>query len=239
MSFSDSEKMDISGFAAVINARLAAESRVTKAIAFGWLCGGIASAFALTAVGAAIAFWGFSYMISVRPAAEETARAFVKALEKAGFKASVTGTMALAPNSEITLAPNQTVTLEEDAIVKLDPNSSIRVVGDLKFDIPQPSEQQLQVNAKTKADELPLTDYTVFRGISYGSGEVVTGWNFGLSDTTRPRVQYCYYTQNIEKGLAAKYTLAFNGSPRRPSPLAKVAFNFDGALANCIWYSGN
>jgi hypothetical protein len=31
---------------------------------------------------------------------------------------------------------------------------------------------------------------------------------------------------------------AVNGYPRRPSPLVKTSFDFDGALANCIWFSG-
>src|SRR5262249_52159885 len=35
-----------------------------------------------------------------------------------------------------------------------------------------------------------------------------TGWRYDLSDTTRPKLQYCYYTQALDKGLSAKYTLA-------------------------------
>jgi hypothetical protein len=239
MRLPDNATIDIGGFAAIINSRLAAESRVASAIAFGWLCGGSAIALLLTAIGVASAFWGYSHLISVKGAADETARALVKALESAELKANVMGTMALAPNAEVRLSAGQTIKIEDGAIVKLDPNSSIRVVGDLKLDIPQPSKQQLQLDATTKGNELPLTDYTIFRAVSYGSGEVVTGWNYGLSDTIRPRAQYCYYSQNLEKGLAAKFTLAFNGSPRRPSPLAKVSFNYDAALANCIWYSGD
>jgi hypothetical protein len=233
-----SSDADITGFVAAINSRLAAESRVAKAIAFGWLCGGAAIAASLVAIGAAIALWGYSQTISIRDAAEVMSQALIKALENVELKTSVTGQMALAPNSEVTVASGQTVKLQDNAVVKLDPNSSIRVVGDLKLNVPQPSKQQLQLDATTKANDLPLTDYTIFRSVSYGTGEVVTGWNYGLSDTERPRAQYCYYTQNLEKGLAAKFTLAFNGSPQRPSPLAKTSFNYDGALANCIWYSG-
>jgi hypothetical protein len=70
---------DIAGLAAVINSRLAAEARVTKAIAFGWLCGGTAIALCLTGLGLAAAFYGYSFMLSVRPAAEQTAKALVDA----------------------------------------------------------------------------------------------------------------------------------------------------------------
>ena len=104
--------------------------------------------------------------------------------------------------------------------------------------MPQPSKQQLQLDTTSKSEELPFTNYTIFRSVSYGSGEVVTGWHFDLSDTLRPKNQFCYYTQNVEKGLAAKYTIAVNASPLRPSPLAKLSFEFDGALAACTWFSG-
>jgi hypothetical protein len=230
---------DIGGFAAVVNSRLGAEASIARAISFGWFCGGLAIALCLAALGCASAFYGFSHMLSVKPAAEEVAKALVDAIQRAELKTTVTGTMSLAPNSEVVLAPGQIVKLDERATVKLDPSSTIRVVGDLKIDIPQPSKQQLQFDTmSSKGDELPFTNYTIFTDVKFGSGEVVTGWNYYLSDTFRPKQQYCYYGESLDKGLNARYTLAFNGTPQRPSPLAKLSFNFDGAVANCIWFSG-
>jgi hypothetical protein len=133
------EKIDVGGFAAIINARLCAQARVANAIAFCWFGGGLAIALSLTGLGLAFAFYGYSYTLSVRPAAERTARSLVEALERAELKTTVTGTMALAPNSELRLASGQTVRLDEGATIKLDPNSSVRVVGDLKIDMPQPT----------------------------------------------------------------------------------------------------
>jgi hypothetical protein len=238
MSADIDDNIDVGGFAAVINSRLAAESRILKAIGFGWLCGGVAIAACLTGLGFGFAFYGYSYMLSVRPSAEQTAKALVQALEHANLKTSVSGTMSLSPKSELKLAPGQTVRLDEGMTVGLDPNSSVRVVGDLKVDIPQPSKRQLQLEATSKSEELPFTNYTIFRGVSYGSGEVVTGWNYDLDDTMRPKSQFCYYRQSLDKGVSAKYILAVDASPRMPSPLAKLSFNFDGALSNCIWFSG-
>lgn len=240
MTSGNSQPLNIDSFAAVVNNRLAAQSRIARAIAFVWLCGGAALAFVLTGLGVAVAFWGYSQIISVQSAAEVASKALVTALEQAELKTNVTGVMNLAPSSEVKLAPNQSVKLAEGSTVKLDPASEIRVVGDLKLDIPQPSQSQLQPDTRAAgADVLPTTDYTIFRSVPFGAGIVVTGWNFALSDPARPRVQYCYYSQDIEKGLAAKYTLAFNGTPNRPSSLAKVSFNFDSALANCVWFSGS
>jgi hypothetical protein len=186
----------------------------------------------------AAAFCGYSHMISVKPAAELTARALVDAFERTRLTTVVSGSMSLAPNSELKLAAGQTVRLNDNAIVKLDPASSVRIVGNLKIDVPQPSKQQLQLDNKGKSDELPFTDYTIFRDVSFEKGYVVTGWNYELSDTTRPKSQICYYQQNLQRGLTAKVTLAVNNSPQRPSALTKVSFNFEGAVANCIWFSG-
>lgn len=224
-------------FAAMLNSRVSAEARVKKALAFGWLCGGSAIAACLFSVGFAIALLGYSYMISINPSAEIAAKALGDAFQKAQIKTLVTGTMALA-NAEVSLAKDQSVRLAEGSVVKLDPGSSIRVTGDFKTDVPQPSKRQLQLDATTNGKDLPFTRYTVFKSAPFGTGVVVTGWNFELSDTTRPQLQRCYYEQILDKGIAATQTIAIDGAPRRPSALTKLSFDFDGALGNCIWFSG-
>jgi hypothetical protein len=235
MSLETDKRIDVAGLAAVINSRLAAEARVAKAISFGWLCGGVAIACCLSSMGIASALYGYSYMISVKPAAEQTARALVEAFEKTELKTTVSGTMSLSLNSELRLAGGQTIKLAEGTTVKLDPNSSVRVVGDLKM--PRPSNRQLQPNTMN-GDRLPFTSYTIFRSASFGSGRVETGWDYDLSDTTRPRSQYCSYIQSIGKGAQVKDVIAVNGYPRKPSPLVKTSFDFEGAVANCVWFSG-
>lgn len=219
----------------MLNARLAAKSRIARAIGFGWLCGGLAIAACLTSAGAACALYGYSSLISVKPAADQIAKSLGDAFKNAELKTSITGTMSLPPNSELKLAPDQKVKLSDNAIVKLDPESSVRVVGNIK--IPQPSDRQLQPNVMS-GDELPFTTYTIFRSVPYGAGRVETGWNFDLSDTTRPRSQYCSYIQSIAKGAQVKDIIAVNGVAREPPALVRNAFNFAGAIENCIWFSG-
>ena len=232
------ETNQIQRLAVGLNSRIAAESRVAKAQGIAWVCAGTAIALCLTSFGCAFAFVGYSHMLGVGPAAEMTARALADAFRQSKVKAVVSGRMSLSPDSELRLAAGQRVRLNEDAVVKLDPSSSVRIVGNLKVDVPQPSKEQLQLDATTKTNELPFTNYTIFRDVDYDKGQVVTGWNYDLADTTRPRVQYCYYQQIVEKGLSAKYMLAINNSPHVPSALTKVSFNFEGALSNCIWFSG-
>jgi hypothetical protein len=229
---------DFAGFVATINSRLAARARLARATSFAWLCGRAAIALCLAGLGLAAAFSGYSYLISVKPAAELTAKAIAEALARTELKTIVSGSVSFTPNSELKLAPNQVVVLEEGTSVKLDPNSSVRVVGDLKMDIPRPSEKQLQLGASSDSEERPFTNYTIFRGLAFGAGEVVTGWHYDLTDTERPKHQYCYYRQSLNRGVSAKYIIAINGYPHRPSPLAKLAFNFDEAVQNCIWFSG-
>jgi hypothetical protein len=235
---SNAENNAVGGLAAAINSRLSSESRIARAKSFVWLCGGAAIGSCLAGFGCTLAFLGYSHVASVRPAAELTARALVNALQRTKMKAIVSGRMSLSPDSELKLAAGQSVLVSEGTTVKLDPNSSVRIVGNLKVDAPQPSREQLQLDAKSKSDESVFTNYTIFRDVSYEKGHVVTGWHYDLSDTRRPKSQTCYYTESIERGLSAKYVLAVDDSPRRPSPLTKVSFNFDGALANCMWFSG-
>jgi hypothetical protein len=235
MSAANDKNLDLAGLTAIINSRLASEARVAQAIGFGWLCGGVAIACCLSAAGFAIALYGYSYTISVEPAAEQTARALVKALERAELNTTVSGTMSIAPNTQLTLAPGQTVKLLEGTTVKLDPNSTVRVVGDVKF--PQPSNRQLQPKLMN-GDQLPFTTYTIFRSVKYGSGYVQTGWSFDLSDTTRPKYQACSYIQSITNSAQVKDLIAINGTPQRPPPSAKLTFDFNGAVANCTWFSG-
>lgn len=233
----DNQDTNFGGLAATLNSQLGAESRIANAVGFAWLCGGIAISLALSGLGLALGFYGYSHMLSVEPSAKQIATALTDALERAELKATVSGKMSLVP-TDLHLAGDQKIRLEDGSVVKLDPNSSVRVIGDLKVDMPQPSKRQLQLDTTTANDERPFTSYTIFKSVEYGSGAVETGWNFDLSDTTRPNSQFCYYRQDITKGVATKYILSVDDSPRRPTALQKLSFNFDEALSNCIWFSG-
>jgi hypothetical protein len=229
---------DARGFAAIINSRLIAEARVARAKSFAWVCAGATIAIALTGLGVAVAFIGYSHLNNLSPAADLISRSIADALQRTELTSVVSGTMALNPNSEIKLAPSQIVHLNEGAAVRLDPSSSVRIIGNLKVDVPQPSKQQLQLDTTSQSEQVPFTEYTVFRDVNYERGHVVTGWNYDLADSMRPTSQICYYEESAAQGVSARYTMSANNYPRRPSALTKVSFDFDGALANCIWFSG-
>src|SRR5262245_33144196 len=156
MSAEQADYSEVSAFAAILRSRVAADARVARAMGLAWVGAGAAIASGLAGLGILIALYGYSYTISVKPAAEQTARAFVLALERTQLKTTVSGTMSLAPNSEVKLAAGQTVRLQPGATVRLDPNSSVRAVV---IDTPQPSNQQLGLSVKANTNELPFTSY--------------------------------------------------------------------------------
>src|SRR5262245_46209525 len=92
------------GFAASLNSRLGSQARISQAIGFTWLCGGAAIATCLTASGVALAFLGYSHMVSVKPASDEIAKALVVALQQTKLKTNISGTVSLSPDSRLRLA---------------------------------------------------------------------------------------------------------------------------------------
>src|ERR1700754_296669 len=109
MRFEDGNE-NLETFAATLNSRVAADARIQRARAFGWLCGGWAIAVCLISAGIAIALLGYSHLISVNSSAEIVGKALGDAFQKAQIKTSVTGTMVLA-NTEVFLAKDQAVRL--------------------------------------------------------------------------------------------------------------------------------
>src|SRR5437764_12795906 len=92
---------NFSGFAASVNSRVAARARIVRAAAFAWLCGGLAITCCLAGLGVAAAYYGYSYMLSVKPAADLVAKALVDGIKNADIKSTVFGTMNLAPGTEL------------------------------------------------------------------------------------------------------------------------------------------
>ncbi|MET4374801.1 hypothetical protein ABIA99_007533 [Bradyrhizobium sp. LB12.1] len=232
-----SESFDFGGFSSTLNARIGAEARIARAKAFALNAAGLGLCAALWGVGIGFAFFGYSKTTSSEAAANKIASAVTEGISRAQVKTIVGGTMTLAPTAELRIADGETVSLDPSTTVRLDPDTTIKVVGDFKVDVPQPSKEQLQVDATSTSKEFPSTRYTVFRFVRLGSGSVVTAWNFELTDTTTPNFQRCYYEETLSSGVSAIQDIAFNGQPKPPNALNKLSFDFDGAVANCTWFA--
>jgi hypothetical protein len=233
----NSRGSDFAGFSYTLTARIGAEARKVRAKAFGLNAAGLGLCAALWGVGIGFAFFGYSKTTSSDAAASRIASAVAEGISRAQVKTIVGGTMTLAPTTELRVADGQTVGLDPAATVTLDPASTVKVIGDFKIDVPQPSKEQLQVDTTSISKELPSTRYTVFRFVRFGSGSVVTAWNFELTDTATPNFQRCYYEETLSSGVSVIQNIAFNGLPKPPSALNKMSFDFDGAVANCIWFA--
>ncbi|WP_315736542.1 hypothetical protein [Bradyrhizobium sp. SZCCHNR1093] len=232
-----SRGFDFAGFSSTITARIGAEARIVRAKTFGLNAAGLGLCAALWGVGIGFAFFGYSKTTSSDAAANRIASAVAEGISRAQVKTIVGGTMMLAPTAELRLAGGQTVGLDPATTVSLDPDSTVKMIGDFKLDVPQPSKEQLQVDTTSISKELPSTRYTVFRFVRFGSGSVVTAWNFELTDTATPNFQRCYYEEILSSGVSAIQNIAFNGLPKPPNALNKMSFDFDGAVANCIWFA--
>jgi hypothetical protein len=77
----------------------------------------------------------------------------------------------------------------------------------------------------------------VFKNVPFGPGQVVTGWNFGSSEESTPKHQYCYYSEQIDGTSKVTLDLGENG---RSVATAKTRVSVDPAAAygNCVWFKG-
>ncbi|NNM71217.1 hypothetical protein [Enterovirga aerilata] len=194
--------------ASAVNARIKSDARLLNARAALYRLAGIGILCALTGVGIGAAFYGYSYANDPTFPTAKVANAVAEALQKVTFKTEGT--------------------------VKLDPESAIAVNGG-RSDVPTPTPAQLGAGAVPESKAAVLTNFTVFKNVPYGSGQVVTGWNFTSSEQKSPSHQYCYYSEQIDGTSKVTIDLGENG---RPLPQAKARTNVDPAVAytNCVWF---
>jgi hypothetical protein len=229
--------------AQAVNSRITADAVMLKAKSTVWRLTGVGAMCALIGLGMGAGFFGYSYIHDPRTSAQKMAQAFAEAIEKSTLR----GEVKLDPQATVKLDANggqmkveSTGTVRLDAsgtVVRLDPNAVVNVRG-LAPEVPRPPDHQTNPNT---APSLPrgnvVTDYTVFKTVKYGNGEVVTGWKFTSNEEVSPRHEYCYYGESIRDGVGAQFTLARNGQLdlKGGSPP-----NVDrtSAAAYCVWFGG-
>ena len=193
--------------ASAVNSRIRSDARLLNARAALYRLAGIGLVCALAGVGIGAAFYGYSYANDpTYPTAKVTA-AVAEALSKVTFKTEGT--------------------------VKLDPDSTVALGA--RSEIPTPTAAQLGAGATPDSKAAVLTNFTVFKNVPYGSGQVVTGWNFTSSEQRAPNHQYCYYSEQLDGTSKVTVDLGENG---RALPQAKTRTNVDPTVAysNCVWF---
>lgn len=195
--------------AGAVNARIKADSRILNAKAAFWRLAGWSLVLAMIGVGTGAALVGWTYSRGGPEAvdSEKVARAVAAALA--------------------------TVTLKTEGTVKLDPESRLATAP--SQEVPRPTEAQLGQGQRPASQAAVNTAFTVFKTVPYGTGRVVTGWNFSSSEQKVPGAQYCYYTEQIDGGATVNVPLGNDG---RRNPEAQPRGTMDPAMAftNCVWF---
>jgi len=230
------ESLDTHALSAAINTRLRQEARIAAGRAGLWHGLGIAALIGGLGIGIAGALIGYSYLSDTRPAAQEIAEVLAKALNDAKFSATATGEVKVAEGSEVGLKSGATVKLDPSSRLKIDPNAVIR--ADATITQPRLTDQQLQPDAAPETGAHVTTNYTVFKTMAYGDGEVVTGWNYASSEALTPFEQFCQYAQPVKRGSRLFVTLGKDARYIAPPPNEMRNFDPSQAYVNCQWFQG-
>ena len=192
--------------ASAVNARIKGDARLLNARAALYRMAGIGIACGLIGGGIGAALFGWTYVRSPVVNAEILADAVAHAMSRVTFKTEGT--------------------------VKLDPESRIAAA---RPDVPTPTAAQLGANAQPDSKALAATNFTVFKNVPFGQGQVVTGWNFTSGEQKMPAHQYCYYSEQLDGTSKVTIDLGLNGE-LVPNASARSKIDARAAFTNCVWF---
>jgi hypothetical protein len=136
-------------------------------------------------------------------------------------------TVGLAPGGQVTLAPNGTVRME--------PSSTVKVPGSVNPDAHSTTAPP-PVQAASPQNKV-ITQYTIFKTVSFDKGQVVTGWNFDNSNQIDPASQYCYYSEKSDDLVQVRFELGKNGAMIENFK-SRPGVDLIAAFHNCVWFPG-
>jgi hypothetical protein len=162
-----------------------------------------------------------------------------KALEKTTLRTETTGVVNVK-KGQVALKPNQTIGIDPNATVGIDPNASVRVKGGITVTIPawENSGRVSQIPDKGGPGHRSklLTNYNVFKQVNFGSGFVITGWEYASNEQTVPSRQFCYYAEKLDETSEGNISLGQNG--QMDSQQRQRNIDVAGAFQNCVWFGG-
>jgi hypothetical protein len=236
--------------AAAVSGRMKSDASLLAAKASCWRAIGFGAGIGLAGLGVGAAFLGYSYITDTMSQSQRIADAIVGGLSRSTVRATGTVGLDTAGSSvkldaadvkleaePLKLDPAAQVKLDAPAL-KLDPNAEVKLAEPVNA-APKPSQDQLKEGdtAASQPAAKVVTDFTVFKNVSTGTGRVVTGWTFGSSEQKVPTDQYCYYTKDSRSSVSTNTYLAMNGMM-----LADVV-PVDGidpaeVAKSCVWFDG-
>ena len=205
--------------AGAVNRRVGAEASLLAAKAWLIRCAALGLLAIMIGAGVYVGFLGYARSREANGAAERLADTLTQALERAKLHAA--------------LDPDAMVKLDPDAKVAMDPNASVRLADP---GTPRPTREQLKPDAQPATKAAVRTNYTIFKAVQFGDGEIVTGYNFA-ADGTVPERQYCYFSDGIDKQSFKTLHIAADGRYTAP-PNPPAGFDPVKAAQNCVWFDG-
>lgn len=206
--------------AGAVNARVSADASMIAAKAWLIRLGAVGLMALLVGAGVGLAFLGYAKSRDADGAAERLAATLTKALERSTLHAE--------------LDPASTVKLDPAAQVGLDPNAKVHLAD--PPGLPHPTREQLKSDAAPPSKAQVRTNYTVFKSVRWGGGQVVTGYTFA-PDVALPDHQYCYYADGIDKQSYTTIHIAAEGR-YTPPPNPPSGLDPAKAAAECVWFDG-
>jgi hypothetical protein len=205
----------------------------SKAALFRFL--GLGSVAALAGIGVGIALYGYATVTKTRVTTELLSESMVKTLEKTTLHTDVAGSVTVK-DGQVAVKPNQSVSLDPNATVGIVPDASVRVKGEISVPAPRDDgRRSTNSNSRSRSSKL-VTNYTVFKYVQFGSGTVVTGWNYASSKEESPSLQYCYYTENLDE--TSKDTIQLGSNGQMATQSGQPPIDVTEAFRNCVWFVG-
>jgi hypothetical protein len=181
-----------------------------------------------------LGFFGYSYVIQKTDGMTLLTSAFSSALSEARLRATAEGTVQLDPR-EISLAKDQSVSLDSSSRVALEQGAKVVANGELTLQAPTISVPQ-GASQKSSPKAPVITNFTVFKSVPFGNGNIFTGWIFLTSVQNYPTSQYCYYTESSE--VSGADAVIDVGDDQKPSSTGGATQSIDMAAAfnRCVWF---
>src|SRR5262249_34095216 len=188
---------------------------------------------AMVGAGIGLACFGYSFVSDGRVQAHKMADAMRQALERAQL--TTTGELKLADGSTVALAPGGQVAIAPGGVVRGDPSYTAK---NSKNDDVLPTPVLPPAQTTPSLPSKVITQYTIFKTVQFGKGQVVTGWSFADSNQAYPANQYCYYSEKANDTIAVRTDLGTNKtmlSNLKPRP----DIDLIAAYNSCVWFSGS
>jgi hypothetical protein len=141
-------------------------------------------------------------------------------------------------DGQVALKPNQSVGLDPNATVGIVPDAVVRVKGEISVP-PPPDDGRRSTNQSGRRpvhSSKLLTNYTVFKHVQFGSGWVMTGWNYASNKQDSPSSQYCYYSENLDE--TSKDTVGLGSNGQMATQSGQSPIDVAEAFRNCVWFGG-